>query len=335
MASLSFNSLSFTLRPHESVLDCLLRHGQPIPYSCKAGMCQACLVKAVSPPPAAAQAGLKASLREQGCALACQWYPSSDVAVDAVDPKAFAVAARIRELAPLNGYVMKVLLEPLEPMALFGSRPGQYLTITNPNGVVRSYSLANDFALDHVMEFHIGGTQYGLFTRWLFDNARVGDVVHLRGPAGDCYYDPRHLSEETPLLLAGAGAGLAPLYGILRDALRRGHRGKIQLFHGGHSVARLYYVDELRELARQHPNFLYHPCVRDAEGTAHAGEFFVGGLETAVAQHLDAKAAAQTRAYVAGPPDFVQLLCKRLFLAGIKPTHIHADHFTERTVQTD
>jgi NAD(P)H-flavin reductase/ferredoxin len=335
MATLSFNAHPLELRPRESVLDCLLRNGQPIPYSCKSGMCQACLVRALSDAPETARAGLKPALREAGCVLACQWRPEGDAVVESVDPRAFTVEARVRELIPLNAQVLKVVLEPVDPAAMFASRPGQYLTITNPDGVVRSYSLANDFERDHVLELHIGATTHGIFTHWLFDNARTGDVVYLRGPAGECYYDPREVdSATTPLLLAGTGTGLAPLYGIVHDALRRGHRAPINLFHGGHSVERLYYRDALRELEREHANFRYYPCVREASAQDPAEGLHVGALETVVESVLDGDITARTRAYLAGAPAFVLLLRKKLFLKGLRPDHLHADPFAERFVPT-
>jgi ferredoxin-NADP reductase len=334
MAILSFNTLSLELRPRESVLDCVLRHGQSIPYSCKSGMCQACLVRALSAVPETAQAGLKPALRERGCALACQWRPEGDAAVVSIDPREFTTAARIRELVPLNAQVLKVVLEPLEPGAMFATRPGQYLTIANPDGVVRSYSLASDYERDHVLELHVGATTHGLFSHWLFDTAQAGDVLYLRGPAGDCYYDTRVVDATTPLLLAGAGTGLAPLYGIVRDALRRGHQGAIQLFHGGHTRERLYYVDALRDLAREHRNFRYYPCVREAPADAASETLHLGAVEAVLESALSNDAIARTHAYLAGAPAFVLLLRKRLFLKGLRPDHIHADPFAERFVPT-
>ena len=47
MSTLTYRDRHLALKPQESVLDCLLRNGEALPYACKAGMCQACLVRTV------------------------------------------------------------------------------------------------------------------------------------------------------------------------------------------------------------------------------------------------------------------------------------------------
>ena len=329
MSELRFKNRALALQPYETVLDCLLRNGEPIPYACKAGMCQACLIRAVDcTATEESRKWIKPELQAKGYTLACQWVPDGDVAAALPGIEEFSVAVRISELAPLNARVLRVLLQPEDPARMFAYRPGQYLTLINPAGLPRSYSIANDFERDQFIELHIASTDHGEFTGWLFTEARRGTLLHMRGPTGDCYYDQRD-GDTQPLLLAGTGTGLAPLYGIARDALQRRHRGPIHLYHGGRSPAQLYYVDELRELERTHANFHYHPCV--SEPGAVTG-LLQGRLEPQVESGLDAAQLAQTRAYLCGAPDFVYAMRKRLFLKGLRPPHIHCDPFTEREV---
>jgi ferredoxin-NADP reductase len=66
------------------------------------------------------------------------------------------------------------------------------------------------------------------------DELRLGE---LRG--GALHYDPDW--QARPLWLLAAGTGLAPLWGILREALRQGHQGEIRccMWHtrAGHYLA--------------------------------------------------------------------------------------------------
>jgi CDP-4-dehydro-6-deoxyglucose reductase, E3 len=329
MKRLTFNAQTFDLTDHESVLDCLLRNGQAIPYACKAGMCQACLVKAVDcEATEESRKWIKPALQAQGYTLACQWVPQSDAAIMLPRVEDFSVATRIHQLELLTPRIMRLLLEVSEPARMPACRPGQYLSLINPAGTSRPYSIANDFALEGFLEFHISHTTHGEFTHWLFNAARPGHILHVRGPAGDCYYHEVEDAEH-PLLLAGTGSGLAPLYGVLRDALQKGHTAPIALYHGGRSKDHLYLVETLQTLAANHDNFSYHPCTIQDEAAAG---FHVGPLEQILGRHLQASVAAQSRAYLCGAPDLVHKLRKQLFLGGVKAGNIHCDPFTERTV---
>ena len=122
------------------------------------------------------------------------------------------------------------------------------------------------------------------------------------------------------------GAVLAPLYGILRDALRQGHAGPIRLFHGSRSADGLYLTGELGELARAHTHLDYVPCVsgpdvpaRHAAGRVH---------DVALTDTPDLKG---WRVFLCGHPDMVQQAQMRAYLAGASLTDIHADAFTVDT----
>ncbi len=329
MPELKFKNHSFPLRQYESVLDCLLRNAEPVPYACKAGMCQACLVKAIDcEATPESKKWVKPALQAKGYTLACQWVPEADVQVALPSVEEFSVAVRIRALKLLNDCVMQVLLDVCDPATMFAYRPGQYLSLINPQGLARSYSIANNCEVDGFIELHVARTLHGVFTQWLFTDAAVGTFLHMRGPTGDCYYHDA-FEKDQPLLLAATGTGLAPLYGIVRDALAKGHTGAIALYHGGRSIAQLYYVAELKALARAHENFTYCPCTIEASGLPAA---LTGKLEQIVAQGLDAATLPQTLVFLCGAPDFVHDMRKRAYLKGARSANIFCDPFTERKV---
>lgn len=321
--NITFEEEQLTAQENESVLDCLLRHAKSIPYACKAGMCQACLVKATEgKPPETASKWVRQSLRDKGFALACQWVPDESVSVALPGIEEFSVAVELGELSLLNAYTMKVTLKETEPGTMFASQPGQYLSLINPDGIARSYSIANNYEQDGFIELHISQTPDGLFTGWLFKQAKPGDHLHIRGPAGECYYDPRDNNEDYPILLAGTGTGLAPLYGIAGSALRRGHKGKIDLYHGARTSGQLYYVDELQKLAAQYDNFSYIPCLPEDSGD----------LGERLEADTDSNTIAATRVFLCGAPEMVHQLRKQLFLKGARSANIHCDPFLERNV---
>lgn len=330
MPTVTLNNTAFELQTNESVLDCLLRNEQPIAYACKSGACQSCLCKSLNGNPTAkAQAGLKSTLQAQGYALACQWVPEDDVAVALPGADESAVAATVVCLQRLNTGVMQLQLRIDPAVADFACKPGQYLNLVNADGVSRSYSVANDVRREGHLEFHIANTEKGLFTHWLFNRATVGDTVHVRGPAGDCFYVP-DAEQAFPIVLVGTSTGLAPLWGIANDALAHGHRGPITLLQGGAHAERLYHVDKLRALQEATANFHYRALVLQGAGEdprVQEGDIFAATLDS-----IDPAQLKTTRVFLCGAPDFVQALRKQVFLKGVSSSHIHCDAFVTRAV---
>lgn len=333
MSKLTYHDRDLDLRPYESVLDCLLRHGEPLPYACKAGMCQACLVRAVDcDATTESRKWIKPALQAKGYTLACQWVPEGDVRAEPPRLADFAIESTIASLTALNPHVCRVRLKIADPRGMFAYRPGQYLSATNPHGCVRAYSIANDFAAEGELELHVSRTSHGEWSGWLFNEARIGDTLYLSGPHGSCHYDPREDAGQ-PLLMAGTGTGLAPLYGIVRDALTQGHKAPIRLYHGGRSVDQLYLVQELRTLTAQHANFTYVACV--FEHAAANEPYRHCRIEQALQEDQSALDLRESRVFLCGAPDFVHGLRKRLYLQGARSEHIHCDPFTERNVTVD
>ncbi len=336
MPTVNYNSVAYPLRENESVLDCLTRHDQNIPHACKSGVCQACLIRSVGgDAPESAKKSLKPTLQAQGFALACQWVPEGSVEVSLPALEESSVAVSIRNIEPLNHRVVRLTLVPCDSKAMFDYFPGQYLTITNPTGISRSYSIANNYAEDGFIELHIQKMLHGDFTSWLFADASPGELMHVRGPAGSCFHINPEL-EDYPILLAGTGTGLAPLYGIAVEALRQGHQGPVHLFHGGVAARDLYLAETLHALAETNPQFHYHPSCMNAsqeELLNFPGILETGNLIEVIQRHLHKDSIGRTRVYLCGAPDLVNLLRKKIFLQGAKSGNIYCDPFIERPVE--
>lgn len=332
MPKLTFKGTEFELKQYETVLDCLLRNKQYIPYACRAGMCQACLVRAVDcEATAESKKWIKESLRKRGYTLACQWVPDADVTAALPTVEEFSVRTHIAALEPLNADTLKLVLDVEDKSTMFHYFPGQYVTLISPRGIARSYSVANDYETDQRLEFHISHTPGGAFSGWLFTGATTGDVLHMRSPNGDCYYSNPG-GEAFPILMAAVGTGLAPLVAILRDALKQGHSGSISLFHGGRTTDNLYFTKELEALQEEHPQFTYYPCVKEQGGKSRVKGLQGGSVEDVLDTKLALGELARTRVFLCGAPAFVHGLRKQLFLKGASAGNIHCDPFLEHSV---
>ena len=319
-ALVSYNDNRYELNEEENVLDCLLRSGQSVPHSCKVGVCQACIMKVVDGDiPARAQNGLKDSYKKQHYFLACQCYPGKDISVVLPSEASLSIKANIIGISYLSNSIMCLRLLP---SILFEYQAGQYVTIANSDNVIRSYSISNHLNIDGYIEFHIRLIPTGKMSTWLRDYAKLDDELVLRGPAGNCFY-LKEANSDYPIILAGTGTGLAPLYGILVDALEQDHQGEITLYHGTLTVEDLYFIEELKKLADVFDNFHYFPCVLNGEG----GLFYrVGNLEDIVMNKVNDH-IADARLYLCGAPELVNSIKTKAFIAGVVPSHIFSDAF--------
>jgi CDP-4-dehydro-6-deoxyglucose reductase len=326
MSRVRYEAEWYPLQPDESVLDGLLRQGIAVPHACKAGVCQSCLMRAASGMlPEKAQVGLKETLKARNYFLACSCTLEQGTELElGGGADELRVPARIDSLMPLSEDVFRVRLRPEAP---FEFRAGQYLTLLRADGLARSYSVAS-LPREGLLELHVRLLPGGAMSGWLRTEARPGDAVRIQGPAGECFYVPGR--PEQPLLLAGTGTGLAPLYGIVRDALEEGHAGPIWLFHGARDPRGLYLVEELRELAARYPNLHYRPSV--LEGRLEEG-VHVGALDALI--RAECPKPVGWRAFLCGNPELVQSLRKKLFLAGLSLKDIHADAFLPSASQPE
>jgi NAD(P)H-flavin reductase/ferredoxin len=301
----------------ENVLDALLRAGVPIASACRAGACQSCLVQVTrGEVPKGAQLGLKDSLRARGFAHACQLPATSDLELSITSAQALSLPARIQAVERLAREILRVWLLPEHKLSY---RAGQFLTLIRSDGLARSYSLASRPEDGDALELHVRVLPEGRMSRWLASSDALGQVVQVRGPAGDCFYTAGDRAQ--PLVLVGVGSGLAPLWGIVRDALDTGHTAPIELWHGARTPDGLYLQDELKQLSAARQNFSYHPCALEGE----ADGVRVGRLDELLLKSVPS--FAERRFFLCGDAPLVKSLKRALFVRGASLGEIYADPF--------
>jgi len=319
MPVITFQDVDYECAPTETVLDCFIRHGVSIPHSCQSGVCHSCLMLAVDgAPPAAAQKGLKSTLQANHYFLACLCRPPADLSVTLPGRDVtHRVSTRVVDKTMLNDTTVRLRLQP-ETAFLY--RPGQFVNLYRYDGLARSYSLASLPQLGEPLELHVRRLQGGQMSGWIHQELKVDDHVSVEGPVGNCFYMPDN--PQQPLLLAGTGCGIAPLWGIMRDALEQGHEGPVHLFHGSFTIAGLYLVDEMRATAARYPNFSYTPCVDEGNGD---DGITVGRIDKVVASMRPNLKG--WRIFLCGVPEMVKGMQRSTFLAGASMQDIYADPF--------
>ena len=318
MSNITIGEATYTCQPDETVLDTLLRENIQIPNGCRQGICQSCLMRSLDKsPPVSAQRGLKDTLQKQNYFLACMCHPEQDMSVALPDQQRVLIEASVIRKQFLSADIVRVVLQYQGEFNFFA---GQFINLQRPDGLMRSYSIANIPACDNTLEFHIRRLPNGQFSAWAYDELKTGTPLILSEAQGSCHYLPG--KSEQPLLLIGTGSGLAPLYGIITDALTQKHSGNIHLFHGSRDINGLYLMDEMRELAAKFENFNYTPCLSGADVAAEFAKGRVHDVALASTQSLKG-----WRVYLCGHPEMVNQTKKMAYLKGASLSDIYADAF--------
>ena len=105
---------------------------------------------------------------------------------------------------------------------------------------------------------------------------------------------------------------MAPLYGVLREAIRQEHQGVIRVIHLAHDAAAHYLAEPLQALAASHPQVQIE-LLTTAELPAALAELRL--------------VSRQTIALLCGHPDSVETFARRLYLAGLPRSQVFADVF--------
>lgn len=318
MRTISLNGRKFFPADGESVLDTLLKAEVDIPNACREGVCQSCLMRSTDAVPTAlSQKGLKDTLRHQNYFLACRCYPEQDMTVALPSQDGFYVGATVKSKSLLSRDILKLVLSFQAPFSFIA---GQFVNLKRADGLTRSYSIANMPDRDNVLELHVKRLPNGQFSNWVHDDLMVDDTLQVSEAKGTCHYLPGQ--HEKPMLLVGTGSGLAPLVGIVNDALAKGHSGPIRLYHGSSEPEGLYLVDEMHSMTKKYGNFSYVPCV--SRNTVEPS-FARGRVHDVALSALGDLSG--WRVYLCGHPEMVNQTKKMAYLKGASLNDIHADAF--------
>lgn len=299
----------FNAAPGSNLLDTLLDQGVQIPWSCRSGHCQSCLIQArPEEAPGPAQATLSLQQQQAGWLLACQCPIQQDMHLSLHDPATDGLPARITHMQMLQGEILLLRLHPDRPLRF---RAGQHLVIWLDASLGRPYSIAS-LPADGELEFHLRLHRDGAFSRTIRQR-QVGDTLYLGAPAGHFHYDAAW--QDTPLLLLGRGTGLAPLQAIARDALQAGHAAPISLWHWSPPETGCYLAEPLEALASAHPQLVLH-LRSSAELASDLTQLRL--------------ASRKTLALLCGQPAFVEQWRKPLFMAGLPGRQILDEAFISR-----
>ena len=323
------NGTRFEAEAGAAILDAALARGVVLEHGCRTGRCGSCKARVVhgETAPVRAPVSLADAEAARGWVLTCTHEARSDVALDIEDLGALAgiearvQPARIDALEPLAPDVVRVVLR-LPPRAPLRFLAGQYIDVTGPNGVRRSYSIASDAAAGDRLELQVRRVDGGVLSAYWFEAARANDLLRFHGPRGTFFLRP---VAGLHLVMLATGTGIAPLLAMLRQvaAMPEGERPlSVSLYWGGrHGVD--HYLDPRDAL----PGLRYVPVLSRGDlGWTGARGHVQDALVHEVA-HGAAPPLAGSAVYACGSEAMIHGARRLLADNGLPPARFHYDAF--------
>jgi 3-ketosteroid 9alpha-monooxygenase subunit B len=221
------------------------------------------------------------------------------------------VAEVVRETGDACSLVLDV---PASLAAVFGYRPGQFVTVRVPSrrggSVARCYSLSSSPVAGERPAITV--KRSGFASNWILERVTAGTVLDLLPPAGT--FCPGSL--EGNFLLFAAGSGITPVLSILKSALAAGH-GRVVLVYANRDEGSVIFGPVLRALAADSGGRLVVVHWLDS----------LLGMPSAAALAALARPYASHEAFICGPDPFLAAARHALAGLGVPGPRVHAERF--------
>lgn len=314
------NERFFEVSPDVSILESARNESITINHSCLNGRCSECKVKVVSGDfeMPSTQEGLTDKEVQEGYCLSCITKPLSDMELEDVSfiegvlPEIKTIPAKISLLEFLSQDVVKVTLR-IPPNKTMEFLAGQYIDLS-VKGIKRSYSIASTPS-DSEIELLIKNYTGGQFSNYLFNEAKVNDLLRIEGPKGT-YILPKEITHN--LIFISTGTGIAPNLSLIKSALKESkvQPSQITLIHGQRSAKEhIYSIEEILNGVK----IIKCTSKESAEG------FVPGYVQDAVkGLELD---ISNSLVFACGNPQMIKELKIQMVASGLKEKNFKSDVF--------
>lgn len=222
--------------------------------------------------------------------------------------------------------VRSLYLSDRSGAALPAAKPGQYLTLRLPVGgtsAVRSYSISGR-PDDATYRISVKREEHGTVSPYIHDTVADGSVIDVAAPRGEFVLD----DTDEPVLLLSAGIGITPVLSMLASLASTQPDRQVWWLHVARAEADYGLAPEVEQLlgrlTNAHSFLWFTRSAPPLEGPAPGTMF--GRLDADGLRALGFDVAS--RAYVCGPPVFIEGMTEALKAIGIAPGRIHSELFS-------
>lgn len=218
---------------------------------------------------------------------------------------------------------------------------GQFLTLLFHHlghEVRRSYSLsstpgdASSGEPAEPLSLTIKRVENGEISRHLLDHLHVGDALTSLPPTGRFTLET-HPDQQRDIVLIGAGSGISPLFGILKQVLRDEPKSHVTLLYCNTSERNIIFYSQLEALQKQYSDRfqLIHLLSQPSDDWRKTGNIRRGRLNNWLLENMLPELTRferdAARWYICGPFAFMRMVQITLIYAGIRLDAIKKENF--------
>ena len=318
---------NFTVKGGSSLLDTLRNEKIFIPSACggkgTCGYCKVAVLEGGGPVLATEKPHLGKDELENSIRLSCQCKVKQNIRIripeELFNVKEYAVL--VEKMEQMTPTIKKLTLNLGEEEINF--KPGQYVQLKAPayegneEEVYRAYSIASSVKDKHTIELLIGYTG-GIATTYVHYHLKEGDTAYINGPYGEFYYH----EDDGPMILAGAGTGMAPLMSILQHMADKDIRRETLFFFGAKTRDDLFLLDKIKEFEEK-LNLKFIPALSREESPEWKGER--GRVPQAIEKYIED--GKNYSAYLCGSPAMIDSIVEALVKKNVPADKIYYDKF--------
>lgn len=205
--------------------------------------------------------------------------------------------------------------------APFDFLPGQFLTLSLPNGIQRCYTIASPPSRPRTVSITSKRVPGGPGSGWLHDHLRPGMTIEVAPPLGDFV-----LPRARRLLLLSGGSGVTPLMSMVRFLFDMAEPCDVIFIHSARSPADIIFRDELAMMARRMPGLrVSHVC--ETNDALESWPGLAGRLDRAKLDVL-APDFMQRDILTCGPAPYMAAVRATLGEAGFDFSRYHDESFS-------
>jgi len=311
--------LSFTANSEMSILDAAESQNIHLKHSCKNGQCGVCKTTLLEGGVIVLQEQIFLTNEDKANnkILTCCCAAKNNILIDAEDLTALktitikTLPARIAKLEHKTQNTIEVVLK-LPPTAHFDFLEGQFIDVIGPEGIRRSYSIANSNN-EKLITLFIKRVEGGVLSKYWFQQAKENDLLRIEGPKGSFFLR----ETKAHIILLATGTGIAPIKSILDKLNIESDSSQISVYWGNRVPEDFFWQPEYKNL-----NIQYSPVLSRNHRRWKGKLGYVQNI--AIAEH---KILDSTQVYACGSFEMIESARDIFIKQGLKEKHFHSDAF--------